>query len=79
MWVYGTQPTASKLIYQADFTRSVALVIGAEGSGMRRLITDKCDELVKLPMAGEMASLNASVASGIGLFEAVRQRKQSLI
>ncbi len=77
IWVYGTQPTATKLIYQADFTRSVALVIGAEGAGMRRLICEKCDELLKLPMAGEMASLNASVATGIGLFEAVRQRQKS--
>ncbi|MGH1537782.1 MAG: 23S rRNA (guanosine(2251)-2'-O)-methyltransferase RlmB [Gammaproteobacteria bacterium] len=77
VWVYGTQPTASKLIYQADFMRSVALVIGAEGSGMRRLITEKCDELLVLPMSGEIASLNASVATGIGLFEAVRQRQSS--
>jgi len=75
VWVYGTQPEASKLIYQADFTRSVALVIGAEGAGMRRLVSVKCDELLSLPMLGEMASLNASVATGIGLFEAVRQRQ----
>ena len=79
VWVYGTQPTAEKLIYQVDFTRSVALVIGAEGAGMRRLVTNKCDELLKLPMSGEMASLNASVATGIGLFEAVRQRHMGKI
>lgn len=79
VWVYGTQPTAEKLIYQVDFTLSVALVIGAEGAGMRRLVTNKCDELLKLPMSGEMASLNASVATGIGLFEAVRQRHMSKI
>ena len=77
VWVYGTQPTAVKLIYQADFTRSVALVIGAEGVGMRRLVSENCDELLKLPMSGEMASLNASVATGIGLFEAVRQRQSN--
>ncbi len=77
VWVYGTQPTAEKLIYQADFTRSVALVIGAEGAGMRRLVSEKCDELLNLPMSGEMASLNASVATGIGLFEAVRQRQKA--
>lgn len=77
VWVYGTQPTASKLIYEADFTRSVALVIGAESAGMRRLVSEKCDELLKLPMCGEMASLNASVATGIGLFEAVRQRQMN--
>lgn len=74
VWIYGTQPEATKLIYQADFKRSVALVIGAEGAGMRRLVSEKCDELFKLPMSGEMASLNASVATGVGLFEAVRQR-----
>ncbi len=78
VWVYGTQPGANKLIYQADFKRSSALVIGAEGSGMRRLIAETCDELVCLPMAGEMASINASVATGIGLFEVVRQRHQML-
>lgn len=75
VWVYGTRPDAPKLIYQVDFTRSAALVIGAEGLGMRRLVSEKCDELLRLPMSGEMASLNASVASGIGLFEAVRQRQ----
>lgn len=74
VWVYGTQPVADKLIYEADFCRSSALVIGAEGAGMRRLIAQSCDELVRIPMAGEMASLNASVATGIGLFEVVRQR-----
>ncbi len=77
VWVYGTQPTATKLIYEADFSRSTALVIGAEGSGMRRLVSEKCDELLRLPMSGEMASLNASVATGIGLFEAVRQRLEA--
>ena len=77
IWVYGTQPEASKLLYEADFCRSVALVIGAEGKGMRRLVSEKCDELLRMPMSGEMASLNASVAAGIGLFEAVRQRSES--
>ncbi len=76
VWVYGTLPTSEKVIYQADFSRSVALVIGAEGTGMRHLITEKCDALYRLPMAGEMASLNASVATGVGLFEAVRQRQE---
>ncbi len=74
IWVYGTQPNANDMIYTADFMRSAALVVGAEGTGMRRLITEKCDALYRLPMAGEMASLNASVATGVGLFEAVRQR-----
>ena len=74
IWIYGTQPQAKKLIYEADFRRPVALVIGGEGAGMRRLTADTCDELLALPMSGEMASLNASVAAGIGLFEAIRQR-----
>lgn len=74
VWVYGTQTDAEKLIYEADFSRSVALVIGAEGAGMRRLTSQTCDELLSMPMSGDMASLNASVAAGIGLFEAVRQR-----
>ena len=77
IWVYGTQPTAKKLIYQANFCRSVALVIGAEGTGMRRLTAQTCDELLKMPMSGDIASLNASVAAGVGLFEAVRQRSSS--
>ncbi len=77
IWVYGTQPTASKLLYETDFCRSMALVIGAEGKGMRRLVSEKCDELLRMPMSGEMASLNASVAAGIGLFEAVRQRSST--
>lgn len=77
IWIYGTQPIAEKLLYEADFCRSVALVIGAEGPGMRRLTAEACDELLRLPMSGEMASLNASVAAGIGLFEAVRQRQDS--
>ena len=77
IWVYGTQPKATKLIYEADFCRSVALVIGSEGKGMRHLISEKCDELLRMPMSGDMASLNASVAAGIGLFEAVRQRLEA--
>ena len=75
IWVYGTQPTAQKLIYEADFCRSVALVIGAESAGLRRLTAASCDELLRLPMANDEASLNASVAAGVALFEAVRQRQ----
>ncbi|MBE0506933.1 MAG: 23S rRNA (guanosine(2251)-2'-O)-methyltransferase RlmB [Marinospirillum sp.] len=74
VWVLGTAGEAEQLIYQVDLTRSVALVMGAEGRGMRRLTREHCDELVRLPMAGEVSSLNVSVASGIALYEAVRQR-----
>lgn len=74
VWIIGTAGEAEQLIYQADLTKPVALVMGAEGRGMRRLTREVCDELVKLPMAGEVSSLNVSVASGVALYEAVRQR-----
>lgn len=74
VWVLGTAGEAEQLIYQVDLTRPVALVMGAEGRGMRRLTREHCDELVRLPMAGEVSSLNVSVASGVALYEAVRQR-----
>jgi len=74
IWIIGTTGETETLIYQADLTRPLALVMGAEGKGMRRLTREHCDELVRLPMAGEVSSLNVSVASGISLYEAVRQR-----
>lgn len=74
VWVIGTAGEAEALVYQADFTGPTALVMGAEGKGMRRLTRESCDSLVKLPMAGQVSSLNVSVATGVGLFEAVRQR-----
>ena len=77
IWAYGTQPQAKKSLYDANFFRSVALVVGSEETGMRRLTAATCDELLHLPMSGDMASLNVSVAAGIGLFEAVRQRGQA--
>ena len=61
-------------IYQAKLTGPLAIVMGAEGDGMRRLTRETCDDLIKIPMAGTVSSLNVSVASGICLFEAVRQR-----
>lgn len=78
VWVCGTLPNADKLLYEADFSHSVALVIGAEEAGMRRLTTEVCDELLRLPMSGETVSLNAAVAAGVGLFEVVRQRLSGL-
>lgn len=74
VWLYGTTGEAEKTLYDSDLSSSVALVMGAEGKGMRRLTQEQCDFLVKLPMAGDVSSLNVSVASGICLFEAVRQR-----
>jgi len=74
IWVVGTDGEAEKTLYAADLKRPLALVLGAEGSGMRRLTKDKCDFLVRIPMAGHTPSLNVSVAAGIALFEALRQR-----
>ncbi|MDC8832396.1 23S rRNA (guanosine(2251)-2'-O)-methyltransferase RlmB [Alteromonas gilva] len=74
VWVIGTAGEAEQLIYQTKITGPTALVMGAEGKGMRRLTRETCDELVKLPMAGSVSSLNVSVATGICLYEIVRQR-----
>ncbi|MFN3579627.1 MAG: 23S rRNA (guanosine(2251)-2'-O)-methyltransferase RlmB [Pseudomonas sp.] len=76
LWVVGTAGEAEQLIYQVDLKVPSVIVMGAEGSGMRRLTREHCDYLAKLPMAGSVSSLNVSVASGICLFEAVRQRTQ---
>lgn len=73
--VIGLCDTAEKTIYDVNLTGHVALVMGAEGSGMRQLTRKHCDELVCIPMAGAVESLNVSVAAGICLFEAVRQRR----
>jgi 23S rRNA (guanosine2251-2'-O)-methyltransferase len=75
VWVYGMDGEAQALIYQTDLTGNVAIVMGGEGEGMRRLTREHCDGLVKIPMPGEMESLNVSVATGVALFEVVRQRQ----
>ena len=74
IWVVGTSEEAPKILYQIDLTGPVAWVLGAEGPGMRQLTRKTCDELVSIPMQGAVESLNVSVASGVCLFEAVRQR-----
>lgn len=73
IWIYGTDASGSDYT-QSDFTGPAAFVIGSEGFGMGRLVKDKCDFLVKLPMFGKITSLNASVAAGIFMYETVRQR-----
>tara|TARA_B110001452_G_scaffold20313_1_gene16350 strand:+ start:232 stop:966 length:735 start_codon:yes stop_codon:yes gene_type:complete len=73
-WVVGTTGDAEKLIYDIDLKGPMVLVMGAEGAGMRQLTQKQCDFLVKLPMAGGVSSLNVSVATGICLYEVVRQR-----
>ncbi|MFC3200986.1 23S rRNA (guanosine(2251)-2'-O)-methyltransferase RlmB [Alteromonas oceani] len=74
VWVIGTAGEAEQLIYDCKLSGPMALVMGAEGKGMRRLTRETCDELVKLPMAGSVSSLNVSVATGVCLYEIVRQR-----
>ena len=74
VWIVGTDGEAAQTLYSADFKRPLALVLGGEGNGMRRLTREKCDFLVRIPMAGHMESLNVSVAAGIALFEVLRQR-----
>ncbi|MBN3523769.1 23S rRNA (guanosine(2251)-2'-O)-methyltransferase RlmB [Paenibacillus apiarius] len=76
VWIVGTDVSANQEIYDADvFTLPVALVIGNENKGMGRLIRETCDVLCKLPMAGQINSLNASVAAGIFMYEVVRRRR----
>jgi 23S rRNA (guanosine2251-2'-O)-methyltransferase len=72
--IVGTADTASDSLYAADLRGPLALVLGAEGSGLRQLTARTCDELVRLPMKGAVESLNVSVASGVCLYEALRQR-----
>lgn len=74
VWVYGFDGEATATLYSLDMKGNVALVLGGEGEGMRRLTREHCDGLVKIVMPGEMESLNVSVATGVALFEAVRQR-----
>lgn len=74
VWLIGTAGEASATLYQADFKGPVALVMGAEGKGMRRLTREHCDQLINIPMQGHVDSLNVSVATGVCLYEAVRQR-----
>jgi len=74
LWIYGAAGEAETTLYAADLTGPVALVMGAEGKGLRRLTRERCDVLVRLPMAGALSSLNVSVATGVCLFEVVRQR-----
>jgi 23S rRNA (guanosine2251-2'-O)-methyltransferase len=73
VWIYGTDSSGS-LYTETSFDGAVALVIGSEGFGMSRLIQEKCDFLVRLPMYGKITSLNASVAAGIFMYEVIRQR-----
>jgi len=75
VWVVGTSGSAEMSYTDWDWTRPSALVLGGEGSGLHRLVAENCDVLVKIPMYGKIESLNVSVAAGVVLFEALRQRR----
>lgn len=77
VWIIGTAGETDTCLYDVKLSGPLALVMGAEGKGMRRLTRENCDQLVKLPMAGDVSSLNVSVATGICLFEMVRQRSHT--
>lgn len=75
--IIGVEIDGNRLYNQADYSGGVGFVVGSEGNGLSRLVKERCDEVVRLPMRGKISSLNASVATGIVLFEAVRQRTSS--
>ncbi|GAA5215656.1 23S rRNA (guanosine(2251)-2'-O)-methyltransferase RlmB [Corallincola platygyrae] len=75
VWIIGTAGETDQNLYQTKLNGPIAIAMGAEGKGLRRLTREHCDELVKLPMAGSVSSLNVSVATGICLYEVVRQRQ----
>ena len=77
MWVYGSSGEAADSLYDHSYSGAIALVMGAEGSGLRRLTMESCDHLVRLPMRGQVESLNVSVATGICLYEILRSRSTS--
>ncbi len=79
IWIAGAAGEAQASLYDIDFNLPIAIVMGSEGKGLRRLTREHCDYLMAIPMAGALSSLNVSVATGLCLFEAVRQRREKLI
>jgi len=77
IWISGAAGEADHSLYEADLTGPIAIVMGSEGKGLRRLTREHCDYLISIPMAGVVSSLNVSVATGVCLFEAVRQRRKA--
>ena len=78
LWIYGTAAEAENVLWQTDLTGPAAIVIGSEGEGMSRLVAERCDVLVSIPLKGQVSSLNASAAAAVLLYEAVRQRSLKL-
>ena len=78
LWLIGTAEKAEQGLFDADLCGSVAVVLGAEGQGLRRLTRERCDFVVSVPMCGEVDSLNVAVWAGVVLYEAVRQRRERL-
>ena len=74
LWLVGTADSAEQTLYDTHLTGPLAVVMGAEGKGLRRLVAEQCDFLVRIPMSDTMSCLNVSVAAGVCLFEVVRQR-----
>ena len=76
LWIYGAAAEARQSLWETDFTGPVGLVIGSEGEGLGRLVRERCDGLVRIPMKGRVGSLNAATAAGVLMYEALRQRAQ---
>ena len=77
-WIYGAEANAEAPYTQTDLTGKVVLVLGSEGKGLRRLVAERCDALISIPVRGRVASLNVSAAAAAVLFEAVRQRGRAV-
>lgn len=76
IWIYGLDAKAKQIYHQADLTGPLALVVGGEGKGIRRLVSEHCDAMISIPMAGRIESLNVSVAAAVVLYEVLRQRRK---
>jgi 23S rRNA (guanosine2251-2'-O)-methyltransferase len=77
-WIYGLDEHGTQLHYDVDFATPTAIVLGGEGKGLHQGVQKHCDVLVRIPMAGEVSSLNVSVAAGVVLFEWLRKRRSSV-
>ena len=77
VWIFGADAGGDRTLYNADFKGAAAIVIGSEGNGLSRIVREKCDFIVSIPMKGSINSLNASAAAAVLLYEAVRQRMEA--